>query len=54
MLCRMTVVAQSNQVLFRVGARVASELLVVNFQMRPRAADLAAPGVTLQDGPMQF
>ena len=49
----MAVVAQSDQVFFRVAARVAAELLVVNFQVRPFAADLASPAVTLQDGPMQ-
>jgi hypothetical protein len=53
-LCGMAAVAQSNQVVFRVVARAAPEPLVVNFQMRPRAADLASPAVTLQNGAMQF
>lgn len=42
---RMAPVAQRDQVFFRVLARVAAELLVVNFQVRPGAADLAAPAV---------
>jgi hypothetical protein len=50
----MAVVTQSDQVLFRVLARVAPELLVVNFQVRPFAADLASPAITLQDRPMEF
>ena len=50
----MAAVAQSDQVFFRVAARVAAELLVVNFQVRFFAADLASPAITLQDGPMQF
>jgi hypothetical protein len=33
---------------------MAPELLVMNFQMRPRAAALATPAVPLQDGPMEF
>jgi hypothetical protein len=51
---RMTVVAKSDQVLFRVVSRVAAKLLVVNFQMRRCPADLASPAVPLQDAPMQF
>jgi hypothetical protein len=50
----MAVVAQSDQVFFRVVARAAPELLVVNFQVRPFATDLASPAITLQNGPMQF
>ena len=51
-LCRMAVVAQSDQVFFCVLTRVAPELLVVNFEMRHRLTDLAAPVVAPQDGPM--
>jgi hypothetical protein len=54
MLCRMAFVAQHDQVLFGVVAEVAAELLVMNFEMRPCTADLAAPAVTLQDDPVQF
>jgi hypothetical protein len=54
MFRRMTIVAKGDQVLFCVLARPTSELLVMNFQMRPRAADLAPPAVPLQDGSMQF
>jgi hypothetical protein len=50
----MAVVAQGDQVLFRVVTRVAPELLVVNFEICHGAADLASPAVALQDGPMQF
>jgi hypothetical protein len=54
MFRRMTIVAKGDQVLFRVVARVAPELLVVHFKIRSCAADLASPAVTLQNGPMQF
>ncbi len=50
----MAAAAQSDQVLFRVVARAAPELLMLNFQMRPRAAVLTSPAVPLQDGPMPF
>ena len=50
----MTTVAPSDEVLFCVASRAAPELLVVNVQMRPCAANLASPAVTLQDSPMQF
>jgi hypothetical protein len=50
----MAFVAQHDQVLFGVVAEVAAELLVMNFEMRPCTADLAAPAVTLQDDPVQF
>jgi hypothetical protein len=48
----MAGVAQSDQVFFRVAARVAAELLVVNFQMGLCAADLASPAVAVQNSPM--
>jgi hypothetical protein len=50
----MALVAQRDQVSFRVLAGVAAELLVVNFQLRPGAADLASPAVAPQDGTLQF
>jgi hypothetical protein len=41
--------AESNQILFRIVARVATEFFVVNFQVRHRAACLASPAITAQN-----
>lgn len=43
----MAVVAQSDQVFFCVASRATPEPVVVNFQLRPRAADLAPPAVLI-------
>jgi hypothetical protein len=41
--------AQSNQVLLRVGSRMAAELPVVYLKIRHRATGLTPPTVTIQD-----
>jgi hypothetical protein len=41
--------AQGNQIIFCIGARVAAELLVVNFKIGHRAAILTPPAVASQD-----
>jgi len=45
----MTGSAHRNQILFRIVARVAAKLLVVDFQIRYRAAELTPPAVAAQD-----
>jgi hypothetical protein len=41
--------AESNQILFRIIARLATEFFVVNLEVRHRAAQLAPPAVAPQD-----
>ena len=45
----MTGRAEGDQVLFGVVARVAAKLLVVDFQVRHRAAQLTPPAIATQD-----
>lgn len=45
--------AESNQVLFDVSARVAAEFLMMNFEVFHRAAGLASPVIALEDLPVQ-
>ncbi len=45
----VTVIAECDQVFFRIIAGVAAKLLVVNFQVRHRAADLTSPAVAAKD-----
>jgi hypothetical protein len=41
--------AQANQVLLRIGTSVAAKFLVVNFQIRHRAARLTPPAIATQN-----
>jgi hypothetical protein len=41
--------AKCNKVLLRIVAAATAELLVVNFQVRHRAARLTSPTITAQD-----
>jgi hypothetical protein len=54
MCTRVAVSTQSEQTFFRIGARMASEFLVVDLQLPHAATDLASPAVALQHLPMQF
>ena len=45
----MTCSAHSNQILFRVVARVAARLFVMDFQVGHRTAQLTPPAVPTED-----
>jgi hypothetical protein len=45
---RMTIWTEGNQILLGILASVASKLLMVDFQMRHRAARLTPPAVATQ------
>ena len=46
MLCRMTFIAECDQVVFLVRTRVAAKLLVVDFEVGHRSTELTAPAVS--------
>ena len=49
MYAGMTRIAKCDQILFRVAPRVAAELLVVDFEIRHRAARLTPPTIAAED-----
>ena len=46
---RVAVCAYSDEVFFRIFARMTAKVLMMNFYVCPRAAQLAAPTVALED-----
>jgi hypothetical protein len=42
----MAAVAEGNEIIFVVGSRVAAELLVMDFEVDHRSAELTTPAVT--------
>ena len=49
MHCCMAGIAQRDQVLFRIFARVAAEIFMVDLKVGHRAARLASPAVAAED-----
>jgi hypothetical protein len=52
--CSVAMLAKGNQVIFRIGARVTAELLVVDLESLPCSTALAPPTIPLKDLPAQL
>jgi hypothetical protein len=49
MHCRVASIAQCNQVLFRIVARVAAKIFMVHIKVGHRTANLASPTIAAED-----
>ena len=49
----MTVVAQSDEIVFGILARVTAEFLMMNLKVRHRATALTLPAIPLQDSVLE-